>query len=189
MEDHINSNIEPSVPMSVYQELCQELEGHRTGHVRSSCGTRKSYANMDINSMGVDLDKGPITNLDNKLVADNDLPDTNKMSESIAEKTAKLHRLLGDSDKEKGFHLDLESPESEKLTDSVSEKEEKDVDDFEEEKEMNGGGINYQQQSRGIHHTSVNNDIYAVPVKRRQKRKEDHLPAGWEKHEVNYVYC
>ena len=80
----------------------------------------------------------------------------------------------------------MESPESEKLTDSVSEKEEKDVDDFEDEKEMNGGGgINYQQQSRGIHHTSVNNDIYAVPVKRRQKRKEDHLPAGWEKHEVN----
>lgn len=25
MEDHINSNIEPSVPMSVYQELYQEL--------------------------------------------------------------------------------------------------------------------------------------------------------------------
>ena len=184
MEDHINSNIEPSVPMSVYQELYQELEGHRSlsnssGSVRS-CGSRKTYANMDINSMGVDLDKGPITNLDNKL-ADNDLPDTNKMSESIAEKTAKLHRLLGESDKEKGFHLDLESPESEKLTDSVSEKEEKDVDDFEDEKD--NMSLNYHSP-RGIHHTTVNNDIYALPVKRRQKRKED-LPSGWEKHEVN----
>ena len=130
--------------------------------------------------MGVDLDKGPITNLDNKL-ADNELPDTNKMSESIAEKTAKLHRLLGDCDKEKGFHLDLESPESEKLTDSVSEKEEKDVDDFEDEKD--NMSLNYPSP-RGIHHTAVNNDIYALPVKRRQKRREE-LPLGWEKHEVN----
>jgi len=182
MEDHINSNIEPSVPMSVYQELYQELEGQRSlsnssGSVRSG-GSRRTYANMDINSMGVDLDKGPLTNLDNKL-ADNDLPDTNKMSESIAEKTAKLHRLLGESDKEKGFHLDLESPESEKLTDSVSEKEEKDVDDFEDEKD--NMSLNYHSP-RGIHHTTVNNDIYALPVKRRQKRKEE-LPSGWEKHE------
>ena len=49
---------------------------------------------------------------------------------------------------------DLESPESEKLTDSVSEKEEK-----EEEREDSG------------------------PVRRRHKRR-DTLPAGWERHEV-----
>ena len=30
-----------------------------------------------------------------------EMTDTNKMSESIAEKTAKLHRLLGDSDKDR----------------------------------------------------------------------------------------
>lgn len=180
MEDHINSNIEPSVPMSVYQELYQELEGHRglsnsSNSVRST-GSRKTYANMDINSMGVDLDKGPLTNLDNDLLTDmrdNQLSDTNKMSESIAAKTAKLHRLLGSDGAEKGqsFHLDLESPESEKLTDSVSEKEEKDIDDFDEEKER-------------CSPKSVNNsDIYAVPVKRRMRRGENQLPVGWEKHE------
>ena len=38
--------------------------------------------------------------------------------------------------------------------------------------------------TQGIHHTAVNNDIYALPVKRRQKRREE-LPLGWEKHEVN----
>ena len=54
--------------------------------------------------MGVDLDRGPITNLDNKLAEDMS-ERQNIMSQSIAEKTAKLHRLLGDSDKEKGFHL------------------------------------------------------------------------------------
>ena len=52
---------------------------------------------------------------------------------------------------------DLESPESEKLTDSVSEKEEK-----EEERE--------EREDSG-------------PVRRRHKRR-DTLPAGWERHEV-----
>ena len=84
--------------------------------------------------------------------------DTNKVAESIyAEKTAKLHRLLGEKE-EKGFRLDLESPESEKLTDSVSEKEEKEVDELEEEK--------------------------AAPVRRRVKKRSE-LPLGWEKHEVS----
>ncbi len=32
-----------------------------------SSGSRKQYANLDINSMGVDLDRGPITELDNKV--------------------------------------------------------------------------------------------------------------------------
>ena len=50
--------------------------------------------------MGVDLERGPVASLDNQ-----EAKDSNKVSESIAEKTAKLHRLLGDSDKEKGFHL------------------------------------------------------------------------------------
>ena len=48
-------------------------------------------------------------------------------------KTAKLHRLLEEKDQE-GFRLDLESPESDKLTDFVSEKEEKEVDELEKEK-------------------------------------------------------
>ena len=55
--------------------------------------------------MGVDLDRGPLTNIDNKLAEDMSERQQNIMSHSIAEKTAKLHRLLGDSDKEKGFHL------------------------------------------------------------------------------------
>ena len=158
-------------------------------------------------SMGVDLERGPLTNLDNKLASElaekeGDTVDTNKMSQSIAEKTAKLHRLLGDSDKEKCFHLgkswcdfaqfpnvkalrnliktfypDLESPESEKLTDSVSEKEEKDVDELDEDEQGRSFSQNQFQQM------SVNNDIYAGPIRRRQKKREE-LPPGWERHEV-----
>ena len=140
MEDHLNSNLDPSVPLSVYQvressqwsavrpqplqELYQELETHR-GLSRANTGlrsgSRKTYPSIDITrygwhcntvslvspllslssmGVGVDLETGPVSTLDNKLAED-----SNKVSESIAEKTAKLHRLLGDSDKEKGFHL------------------------------------------------------------------------------------
>ena len=62
---------------------------------------------------------------------------------------------MGDGDNK--LDAELESPESEKLTDSVSEKD--------------------------ISHTQINNDIYAIPVKRRTK-KNNQLQAGWEKHEV-----
>merc|ERR1719242_1438764 len=121
MEDHINSNIEPSVPLSVYQELYQELGGHRG--LSNSSGNhsgRRNFPNIDLQNMELDRGQG----LDNKnMDADMTGVDTNKVAESIyAEKTAKLHRLLGEKE-EKGFRLDLESPESEKLTDSVSEKE------------------------------------------------------------------
>ena len=67
------------------------------------------------------------------------------------------------------FYPDLESPESEKLTDSVSEKEEKDVDELDED-----------EQGRSF---SQNQSQYALPIRRRQKRREE-LPPGWERHEV-----
>ena len=34
-----------------------------------SSGSRKQYASLDINSMGVDIARGPITELDNKVSA------------------------------------------------------------------------------------------------------------------------
>lgn len=40
-----------------------------------------------------------------------------------------------------------------------------------------------------IPHIKENNDLYAVPVKRRQdseeERRDENLPPGWEKHEDN----
>ena len=53
----------------------------------------------------------------------------------------------------------------------MSEKEEKDVDEVEEEGERWREG-------------SVT-DISALPVRRRQKKREE-LPAGWERHEVSW---
>jgi len=178
MEDHLNSNVDldPSVPMSVYQELYQEHLSQR-GLGRGNTRTRQNYASMDITSMGVDLERGPLTSLDNKLAEDAGLAitDSNKMSRSIAEKTAKLQRLLGDSDKEKGFHLDLESPESEKLTDSVSEKEEKDVDELDEDEQE-------KRQLAASPQPRQPSEPNTPPIRRRHKKKEE-LPPGWERHE------
>ena len=75
------------------------------------------------------------------------------------------------------FYPDLESPESEKLTDSVSEKEEKDVDELDEDDK----GRSFSQNQ--FHQTTGNNDMYALPIRRRQKMREE-LPPGWERHEV-----
>ena len=151
----------------------QELGGHRglSNGSGNNSGSRRNFPNIDLQNLELDRgqvikEKAAITynlhdlqGLDNKnMDADMTGVDTNKVAESIyAEKTAKLHRLLGEKE-EKGFRLDLESPESEKLTDSVSEKEEKEVDELEEEK--------------------------AAPVRRRVKKRSE-LPLGWEKHEVS----
>ena len=71
----------------------------------------------------------------------------------------------------------MESPESEKLTDSVSEKEEKDIDELEEE-EKEKDCTEQQNQYQ------PDNEV-GLPVKRRQKKqKEESLPPGWERHEV-----
>ena len=36
-----------------------------------STGSRKQYASLDINSMGVDIARGPVTELDNKVISIN----------------------------------------------------------------------------------------------------------------------
>ena len=86
MEDHINSNIEPSVPLSVYQELYQvirvmlvmieikdtilinsrlifvsfqELGGHRgLSNSSGSRAGRRNFQNIDLQNM--ELDRAPL---------------------------------------------------------------------------------------------------------------------------------
>ena len=59
------------------------------------------------------------------------------------------------------------------MTDSVSEKEEKDIDELEEE-----------EKEKDCTEQQPNNEV-GLPVKRRQKKqKEEPLPPGWERHEV-----
>jgi hypothetical protein len=69
--------------VSVYEELKQEMDkaaaiGGGGGGVGSVATRRKDYAAMDIGSMGVDVDTGPETTLDNKIKEE-------KMRESVDE--------------------------------------------------------------------------------------------------------
>ena len=74
MEDHLNSNIQQNVPLSVYEELYQELEGmNHLSNTGRAGGSRRGYATLDMTTMGVDVEEGPITQ---------PIKDTNKMSES-----------------------------------------------------------------------------------------------------------
>lgn len=155
LDDHLNSNIQPTIPVSVYEELCQELDKYggspgatnkgvmdlqqqptsgRLGQ-RASLTTRKAYASLDVHSMGVDVSKGPLTNLDNKLI----------------EEVVQKDKSIEEEDSKKSGDI-----ESKKLVESATEKETTVVVRRRPKKQ--------QQQQQQI-------------------TKSDLLPCGWEKHE------
>lgn len=76
LDDALNSNLISSVEDDLYEEIISELDTvcNLSGRGRPGSGSegRKSYATLDITSMGVDVNTGPVTNLDsNKTECDN----------------------------------------------------------------------------------------------------------------------
>ena len=98
MEDHLNSNIQPGIPPSVFEEIRQVQRQDKKNN-------RKDYASLDVGLMGVGLN--PVTNLDNKLVEE---------------------KLNSDKVPEEKQEPEVES---DKLVESVTEKENKDEDEVE----------------------------------------------------------
>ncbi|XP_065158070.1 protein Fe65 homolog [Atheta coriaria] len=148
LDDALNSN---NTADEIYEDLYQELDdicnmGHKSAALVAP--NRKTYAALDIGSMGVDINTGPqVTHIDSSNYPDN---------RSICEKSVKNIK-----------------------------------DNRDEEEEM-----------MGIPHIAgeLNNDLYAIPVKRRTQKSPDEievaspdkersdetdLPPGWEKHEDN----
>ena len=81
IDDHLNSNLQPSV----YEELRHELDKFelstsppKSEMASSSTKQRREYAAMDVSAMGVDVEEGPTTTLDNKIKEE-------KMRESVDE--------------------------------------------------------------------------------------------------------
>ncbi|KAK6637372.1 hypothetical protein RUM44_007788 [Polyplax serrata] len=68
LDDALNSNLVPSVEDDLYEEIINELDAvcNLSGRGRPGPGSegRKLYAALDITSMGVDVNTGPVTNLD-----------------------------------------------------------------------------------------------------------------------------
>lgn len=71
MDDAINSNTE-----ELYEDLYQELDdicnmGHSVKAPLAAGTGRKAYASLNIGSMGVDINTGPLTNIDSSNYTDN----------------------------------------------------------------------------------------------------------------------
>lgn len=69
LDDALNSNTD-----EIYEELYQELDDICNlgvkGQLSSSAG-RKTYASLDIGTMGVDINTGPVTHIDSSNYTDN----------------------------------------------------------------------------------------------------------------------
>ena len=178
LDDHLNSNI--PLPVSVFEELRDELEvgaalssagvvvggggscsngggGSGSSGSRSprSSSKRKAYASMDITAMGVDVNEGPKTTLDNKIAEEKMRESVEKLDRYIADSTAQIKASTVDCDKGE--------IESDKLVESTKEKDDK-SDGEQDTKE--------QEQKE-------------VVRRRKKKRPPTSggLPQGWEKHE------
>lgn len=70
LDDALNSNTD-----EIYEDLYQELDdicnlSVKGGPISSGTG-RKAYAALDVGTMGVDINAGPITNIDSTNYTDN----------------------------------------------------------------------------------------------------------------------
>ena len=129
--------------------------------------------------MGVDVSMGPITNLDNKILEEVCSDEEETML--LEKQGTKIHSETSKDVSKRPIDIMQESVESDKLVESVSEK-----DTNKDLKEDNGDTdiMKYQKKE---------DNVNAV-VKRRPKKsnrpKENVLPPGWEKHsdENGYYY-
>ncbi|XP_017771885.1 PREDICTED: uncharacterized protein LOC108559207 isoform X2 [Nicrophorus vespilloides] len=169
LDDALNSNTD-----EIYEDLYHELDdicnmGHKVPPPLSSGPNRKTYAALDIGSMGVDITTGPVTqhNLDSSNYTDN----------------------------RRGFESNGNSMvDSKAITKDQSNVCEKSIKHIKDNRD--------NDDNADIPHIpgELNNDLYAIPVKRRQKSSsqdivssspdkersdETDLPPGWEKHEDN----
>ncbi|XP_071642842.1 protein Fe65 homolog [Temnothorax longispinosus] len=219
LDDALNSNGNGS---SLYDELYQELvgSGGRSGEVTGGGGgggggtrvqARRTYATLDLGSMGVDVTQGPLTqdsvtddapdNTDNhnlgygcEGVAESALVDDTLNGNPRSSSTSSSSAILPQS-----HALQSESAGSIDATDTSGSRNYCEKPDN-ETAEM--GGVPHVEGG-------LNSELYAVPVKRRQPKdqknnailqnntqekpsdvdstdsedKDENLPPGWQKHE------
>lgn len=186
LDDALNSNLISSVEDDLYEEIISELDTvcNLSGRGRPGSGSegRKSYAALNITSMGVDVNTGPVTNLDsNKTECDNRSIDTTigTALDNSYHNNANMGRRPNDLNTTVRTKPDLiEDTEYRHL------KENSQLNGFQQPTVEIGGVPHIQGQ--------LNEDLYAVPVKRTTSPSpatdtpdKDQLPPGWEKHEDN----
>ena len=139
---------------------------------------RGQYASLDVGSMGVDVSMGPITNLDNKIL-DEVCPDDEDAETLLGKQENKFYSSSSNRDiLKKPIDIMQESVESDKLVESVSEKDTK--------KDRNEEDIMSCMKKEEAEISTV---VRRRP-KKNNKSNENILPPGWEKHsdENGYYY-
>ncbi|XP_011342333.1 protein Fe65 homolog isoform X1 [Ooceraea biroi] len=216
LDDALNSNGNGS---SLYDELYQELvgSGGRGGEVTGGGGgggtrvqARRTYATLDLGSMGVDVTQGPLTQ-DSVTDDASDNTDNHNLGygcEGVAE-SALVDDTLNGNPRTSSSTSSAILPQSHALqSESAGSIDAADT----------SGSRNYCEkpdnetaEMGGVPHVEggLNSELYAVPVKRRQPKdqknnailqnntqekptdvdstdsedKDENLPSGWQKHE------
>ena len=145
---------------------------------------RGQYASLDVGSMGVDVSMGPITNLDNKIL-DEVCPDDEE-TVLLGKQGNQIHSATSKDGLKNPIDIMQESVESDKLVESVSEKDTK--------RDCNNGDEDVDEDKDIMTCKKREEELNTVVVKRRPKKNnksnENILPPGWEKHsdENGYYY-
>ncbi|XP_018397782.1 PREDICTED: protein Fe65 homolog [Cyphomyrmex costatus] len=218
LDDALNSNGNGS---SLYDELYQELVGGggRSGEVTGGGGggggtrvqARRTYATLDLGSMGVDVTQGPLTQ---DSVTD-DAPDNTDNHnlgygcEGVAESALVDDTLNGNPRSSSTSSSSAILPQSHALQSGSAGSI--DAADTSESRNYCEKPDNETAEMGGVPHVEggLNSELYAVPVKRRQPKdqknnailqnntqekpadmdstdsedKDENLPPGWQKHE------
>ncbi|XP_014476884.1 PREDICTED: amyloid beta A4 precursor protein-binding family B member 2-like isoform X3 [Dinoponera quadriceps] len=218
LDDALNSNENDG---SLYDELYQQLvgSGGRGGEVTGGGGgdggtrvqARRTYATLDLGSMGVDVTQGPLTQ-DSVTDDASDNTDNHNLGygcEGVAESALVDDTLNGNPRSSSSSSSSAILPRSQPLqSESAASIDAAGV----------SGSRNYCEkpdnetaEMGGVPHVEggLNSELYAVPVKRRQPKdqknnailqnntqekpsdvdgtdsedKDENLPPGWQKHE------
>ncbi|XP_029674687.1 protein Fe65 homolog isoform X2 [Formica exsecta] len=215
LDDALNSNGNGS---SLYDELYQELvgSGGRGGEVTGGGGggggtrvqARRTYATLDLGSMGVDVTQGPLTQ-DSVTDDASDNTDNHNLGygcEGVTESALVDDTLNGNPRSSSPSSSSAILPQSHTLqSGSIDATDTSGLRNYCEKPD------NETADMGGVPHVEggLNSELYAVPVKRRQPKdqknnailqnntqekptdvdstdsedKDENLPSGWQKHE------
>nr|XP_012138276.1 PREDICTED: amyloid beta A4 precursor protein-binding family B member 2-like isoform X3 [Megachile rotundata] len=214
LDDALNSNENGS---SLYDELYQELVGNGgrggevTGGDSGGGGTRvqarRTYATLDLGSMGVDVTQGPLTqdSVTDDAADNTDNHNLGYGSEGVAESALVDDTLNGNPRSSPSSSSILPPLQSGSTSDTI------DAENLTGSRNYCEKADNETTDMGGVPHVEggLNSELYAVPVKRRQPKdqknnaslqnnaqekpsevdtnecedKDENLPPGWQKHE------
>ncbi|XP_012288947.1 protein Fe65 homolog isoform X2 [Orussus abietinus] len=206
LDDALNSN---GTRSSLYEELYREIVGDGSDEVTGTrAQARRTYAALDLGSMGVDVTQGPLAQDSTEDAPDNtDNHNLGYSGEGAVEESTLVDDTLNGNPR--SGSSDLVKPPLAEPFGQIDDRTKGHLFKYCEKAD------NENTEMGGVPHVEggLNSELYAVPVKRRQPKeqknassqqnigekpptnievdpvdsegKDENLPPGWEKHEDN----